>query len=68
MITTTPTVTTPINNVANAFISGFNPSLTRENTQPLVVVYRGGPLALAHNGNLVNARELRREIKKRHKP
>ncbi len=34
-------------------------SLTLENTQPLRVVYRGGPLALAHNGNLVNARELR---------
>ena len=34
-------------------------SLTRENTQPLLVVYRGGSLALAHNGNLVNARELR---------
>jgi amidophosphoribosyltransferase len=33
--------------------------LTLENTQPLRVVYRGGPLALAHNGNLVNARELR---------
>jgi amidophosphoribosyltransferase len=37
-------------------------SLTLENTQPLRVVYRGGPLALAHNGNLVNARELRREL------
>lgn len=37
-------------------------SLTRENTQPLMVVYRGGPLALAHNGNLVNARELRRSL------
>ncbi|MBI5711249.1 MAG: amidophosphoribosyltransferase [Candidatus Eisenbacteria bacterium] len=34
-------------------------SLTLENTQPLRVVYRGGSLALAHNGNLVNARELR---------
>ena len=34
-------------------------SLTLENTQPLRVVYRGGALALAHNGNLVNARELR---------
>ncbi|HUK64222.1 MAG TPA: amidophosphoribosyltransferase, partial [Dongiaceae bacterium] len=33
--------------------------LTLENTQPLRVVYRGGPLALAHNGNLVNAGELR---------
>jgi amidophosphoribosyltransferase len=37
-------------------------SLTLENTQPLRVVYRGGPLALAHNGNLVNARELRRGL------
>ena len=34
-------------------------SITLENTQPLCVVYRGGKLALAHNGNLVNARELR---------
>jgi amidophosphoribosyltransferase len=34
-------------------------SITLENTQPLRVVYRSGPLALAHNGNLVNARELR---------
>jgi amidophosphoribosyltransferase len=33
--------------------------LTLENTQPLRVVYRGGPLALAHNGNLTNARALR---------
>ncbi len=37
-------------------------SLTLENTQPLRMVYRGGPLALAHNGNLVNARELRRSL------
>ena len=34
-------------------------SVTIENAQPLHVVYRGGHLALAHNGNLVNARELR---------
>jgi predicted glutamine amidotransferase len=34
-------------------------SVTLENTQPLRVVYRNGPLALAHNGNLVNARALR---------
>jgi amidophosphoribosyltransferase len=34
-------------------------SLTLENTQPLRVVTRSGPMALAHNGNLVNARELR---------
>jgi amidophosphoribosyltransferase len=33
--------------------------LTLENTQPLKVVYRGGSLALAHNGNLTNAREVR---------
>src|SRR5262245_6431728 len=37
-------------------------SVTLENTQPLRVVYRGGPLALAHNGNLVNARELRERL------
>jgi hypothetical protein len=37
-------------------------SLTLENTQPLRVVYRGGALALAHNGNLVNARELRTSL------
>ena len=37
-------------------------SVTLENTQPLRVVYRGGPLALAHNGNLVNARELRQGL------
>lgn len=30
-----------------------------ENAQPLVVRYRGGTIALAHNGNLVNARLLR---------
>ncbi len=36
--------------------------LTIENTQPLRVVYRGGALALAHNGNLTNARELRRGL------
>jgi len=37
-------------------------SLTLENTQPLRVVTRNGPLALAHNGNLVNARELRSSL------
>jgi amidophosphoribosyltransferase len=37
-------------------------SVTLENTQPLRVVYRGGPLALAHNGNLVNACELRERL------
>ena len=40
--------------------------LTRENTQPLKVVYRGGSLALAHNGNLTNAREVRVEIGRAH--
>ena len=37
-------------------------SITLENTQPLRVVYRGGVMALAHNGNLVNARELRQSL------
>lgn len=35
---------------------------TNENTQPLVLNYVKGTLALAHNGNLVNAPELRREL------
>ena len=33
-----------------------------ENTQPLVLNYVKGTLALAHNGNLVNAPELRRKL------
>ena len=35
---------------------------TRENAQPLVLNYVKGTLALAHNGNLINANELRREL------
>ena len=35
---------------------------TRENAQPLVLNYVKGTLALAHNGNLVNAPELRHEL------
>ncbi|MFH0778694.1 MAG: amidophosphoribosyltransferase [Candidatus Eisenbacteria bacterium] len=34
-------------------------STTLENAQPLLATYRGGKLAVAHNGNLVNACELR---------
>jgi len=34
----------------------------RENAQPLVLRHVKGTLAIAHNGNLVNAHELRREI------
>jgi amidophosphoribosyltransferase len=37
-------------------------SVTLDNTQPLRVVCRGGSLALAHNGNLVNARGLRQRL------
>lgn len=37
-------------------------SSTRENAQPLVLNYVKGALAMAHNGNLVNAPELRREL------
>lgn len=32
------------------------------NAQPLVVKYRNGTIALAHNGNLVNAHAVRREL------
>lgn len=32
------------------------------NAQPLVVNSKDGPLAIAHNGNLVNAYEIRREL------
>lgn len=35
---------------------------TRENAQPLVLNYVKGTLALAHNGNLTNTPELRREL------
>jgi len=37
-------------------------SSTIENAQPLVLNYIKGTLALAHNGNLINALELRREL------
>lgn len=35
---------------------------TVENCQPLIVNYKNSRVALAHNGNLVNAIELRREL------
>lgn len=35
---------------------------TRENAQPLVLNYVKGTLALAHNGNLINANELREDL------
>lgn len=37
-------------------------SSTRENAQPLVLNYVKGTLAMAHNGNLINANELRHEL------
>ena len=35
---------------------------TRENAQPLVLNYVKGTLGLAHNGNLINATELRKDL------
>jgi amidophosphoribosyltransferase len=32
------------------------------NAQPLLTDYRGGPLTIAHNGNLTNAPELKRQL------
>src|SRR5687767_13205056 len=37
-------------------------SSTIENAQPVLARFRGGHIALAHNGNLTNATELRREL------
>lgn len=34
----------------------------RENAQPMVIKYRNGQMALAHNGNLVNAAEIRGKL------
>ena len=37
-------------------------SSTLDNAQPMLVRFRDGYIALAHNGNLINASELRREL------
>ena len=37
-------------------------SSTIDNAQPVLARFRGGHIALAHNGNLTNATELRREL------
>ena len=37
-------------------------SSTLKNSQPLVVTYAKGSIAVAHNGNLVNAFELRQQL------
>jgi len=37
-------------------------SESRKNVQPIVVNYRNGNLAIAHNGNLTNVRRLREEL------
>lgn len=34
----------------------------RENAQPMVIKYRNGQMALAHNGNLVNAIQIREKL------
>lgn len=34
----------------------------RENAQPMVIKYRNGQMALAHNGNLVNAKEIKDKL------
>lgn len=35
-----------------------------ENCQPLLVSFKSGTIAIAHNGNLVNSKELRNELEK----
>ena len=39
-------------------------SSTIENAQPVLARFRGGHISLAHNGNLTNAAELRRELER----
>lgn len=39
-------------------------SSDNKNTQPITVVYEKGELAISHNGNLTNARMLRRDLEK----
>ena len=34
----------------------------KENAQPMVVKYRSGQIALAHNGNITNARQIRNDL------
>jgi len=46
----------------NRYSTTGSPSST--NTQPIVVNYRDGFLAVAHNGNLVNARTVRRRLER----
>jgi len=46
----------------NRYSTTGSPSST--NTQPIVVNYRDGFLAIAHNGNLVNARTVRRRLER----
>ncbi|MBU4266993.1 MAG: amidophosphoribosyltransferase [Candidatus Altiarchaeales archaeon] len=36
-----------------------------ENAQPLTINYAGGSFAIAHNGNLINSKELRDELEKK---
>jgi len=40
-------------------------SSTIQNAQPLLFNYAAGPLAIAHNGNLVNSGQLRRDFEER---
>ncbi|NOX67213.1 MAG: amidophosphoribosyltransferase [Chlorobi bacterium] len=44
--------------------STFGASDSRKNIQPFVVNYRDGNLAMAHNGNLTNAKMLRKKLEK----
>ena len=44
--------------------STFGSTDSRNNIQPFVVNYKEGNLALAHNGNLTNAKYLRKKLEK----
>ena len=40
-------------------------SVVNKNAQPIIVKYKGGNLAIAHNGNLTNAVQLKEELERR---
>lgn len=62
----TPSVLSSLNGTHaighNRYATAGDSAAAAADIQPLTVTYRGGPLALAHNGNLSNAAQLRSSL------